>query len=63
MYVGGVQLRDFRGFQPILAGPLEEKTLQEVNICRRFARERAQVSSTPYSSASADPHRRPQACM
>jgi hypothetical protein len=48
----------FRGFHPILEGFLWENTVRGANICPRPARERAQVSSTPCSSASVGAHLR-----
>ena len=59
---GGAAPRNFGVFARFLRA-LYENTAQEVKTCPRPARERAQGPCTPHSSASADPHRRPQACM
>ena len=54
----GRGVENFRGFHPILEGSLWENTVRGANICPRPARERAQVSCTPCSSASVGPHLR-----
>ena len=54
----GAGVGKFRGFHPILEGFLWENTVRGANICPRPARERAQVSSTPCSSASVGAHLR-----